>query len=306
MRRIASCAAGLLFAPLVTLAVQPPDAAPKKPSPRRLVHPRDLSDVHPTVRPYVEGLLTRDKPFNPDAVVRGGVFLRVVSRAYAVDDRGEITDRAWLGSRPFVFLTTPEAAYGRTLLQTFSAIGYDPEDALEAEAGEDKVAVVFTYQDGMPTAGARACPLPDAWGRHVYPATWDNLFALAGRLAAGADRVKILAEGSPFTPDQLLLRSERERSFLLGFPDAGRRRVAATPYGTLQDVGGADWEYRQLLERTLGASEHFRGDGLTKLTRSGQRPGRPGYPEFLGPNAKLRDLPAVAVVSLGSLPPAGR
>ena len=270
-------------------------------SARKLLYPADQRDVPPALRPHVERLFAPDqKPVEPADAKFAGVYLRVLSRQHVLDG-AKLKPGGWAGTRPFVFVTVPDAACGRDLLGTLSAIGYDPEDILETEKGVEKVAVLFEYPDTIRPGEPRDGKLPDDWDRRVYPATWDNVFALADRLTADKERWAVRAEGDAFVPAKLQFRSDKEVAFATGFPDEGKRRVKATEYAALRETDGADWVYRQLVERLFGASEHFRGDGRTKLTLAGKRKPRAGFPEFLGPNAELKNLPVIAVVGLGAI-----
>ncbi|MBP3959284.1 hypothetical protein J8F10_28910 [Gemmata sp. G18] len=279
-----------------------PDAPARPGAPvRKLLYPADPLDVPPALKPHVERLLDPDqKPVEPGAAKGSGVYLRVLSRRHALDG-AKLKSGGWVGARPFVFLTVPDAARGRDLLGTLSAIGYDPEEILDIEKGVEKVAVVFAYPDTIRAGAPKDGKRPADWDRRVYPATWDNVFALADHLTADKDRWTVRPEGDAFVPTKLQFRSDKEAAFATGFPDVGKARVKATDYAALWETGGADWVYRQLIERLFGASEHFRGDGRTKLTLVGKRNPRVGFPEFLGPNAELKDLPAIAVVGLGAI-----
>jgi hypothetical protein len=297
------CHFALLAAVAVLAAPAALPAEPAKVAPvRKLLYPPERGQVPQVLKPHVERLLAADqKPIDPAAATCGGVYARILSKQYAID-AGKLKAGGWLGSRPFVFLTVPEVAYGRDLLGVLAAIGYDLEDILEIEKGVEKVAVVFTFPEKVKTCDATDGALPDAWAERVYPTTWNNTLGLIDRMAADKARwVVTRPDGDGFVPTKLQLRSEKELSFLLGFPDEGKKRVSTTDYAALREVGGSDWVYRQLIERLIGASEHFRGDGKTKLTLAGRRKPRAGFPEFLGPNTELKDLPAVAVVSLGTL-----
>ncbi|MBA4190723.1 MAG: hypothetical protein C0467_22285 [Planctomycetaceae bacterium] len=293
--------AGVCVAWQVAPAVQQP--VPPAPAPvRKLLYPANPSDVPAALKPHIERLLAADqKPVNPENTTANGVFLRVLSRHHAMDG-AKLKSGGWIGPRPAVFLTVPEAAYGRDLLGIFSAIGYDPEDILDTERGVEKVAVLFAYPEKVQTSDVKDGALPAEWDCRVFLATWDNLFSLVDRMAADKERwVTLRPEGDGFVPTKLQLRSERELSFLKGFPDEGKRRVKATEYAALRETGGSDWVYRQLVERLFGASEHYRGDGKTKLTLAGKRKPRVGFPEFLGPNSEFKDLPALAIVGLGAI-----
>lgn len=267
---------------------------------RKLLYPSAGADVPAVLRPHVDKLLNADeKPLDPGAAKADGVYLRVLSRQHAVD--AALKPAGWLGTRPVVFVTVPGAAYGRDLLGVLSAIGYDPEDIIDTETGVEKVAVVFAYPDAVRPHDPTDDTFPADWDRRVFPATWGNLFALADRAAGEKERFVVRPEGDTFQPTKFQFRSHKEIAFAIGFPDDGKKRVRATDYASLREGGGADWVYRQLVERLFGASEHYRGDGRTKLTLAGKKRPRVGFPEFLAPNAELKGLPVVAVVSLGVL-----
>jgi len=300
-----ACVVGLCLAclPAQTFSQPVPTAADNALN-RKLLFPANLQDVAPALKPHVEQLLAADqKPVEPADAKSNGVYLRILSRQHVLDGQ-KLKVGGWIGTRTFVFLTVPEAAYGRDLLGVFSAIGYDPEDILELEKGVEKVAVVFAFPEKVKRSDTRDGTLADEWDRRVYSATWDNVFALIDRMVTDKDKdrwVTIRPEGDGFLPKKLQLRSDRELAFLFGFPGEGKQRVKTTEYAALREIGGADWKYRQLIERLFGASEHFRGDGKTKLTLAGKRKPRAGFLEFLGPNTELTDLPAVAVIGLGAI-----
>src|SRR5262245_60520659 len=159
-RRILAPVAALWLLALVVPAAPAP-AAPPADKVRKLLYPANIRDVPAALKPHVERLLAADqKPINPDDAKADGVFLRVISRQHALDGT-KLKAGGWLGPRPFVFLTVPAAAYGRDLLGTFSAIGYDPEDILDTEAGVEKVAVVFAYPEKVRMCDSRDGTLPD-------------------------------------------------------------------------------------------------------------------------------------------------
>jgi hypothetical protein len=299
-RTLVVVAAALLVAAQVGQgppAPKPRPAAPAADGARTLLYPARAGDVPAVLRPHVAALLSRTQAkVAPELARPAGVYLRVVSRRHALDGAAPGAG-AWLGGRPAVFLTLPEAAYGRNLAQVYSAIGYDPLDMVTGELNVEKVAILFAYPAGA--AAAADAPAGADWDRRVYPATWDNLFELARRLAADPAR-RTTAGG--FVPDKLQLKNDDERALLVNFPgDLALVRNRAG-YAALRAKDGAEWKYRALLERVLGASDHYRGDGKTELTaEGGGSPPRDGYPEFLGPNARLAELPAVAVVGLGAL-----
>jgi hypothetical protein len=248
----------------------------------------------------VARLLSADqKPADTVACKPTGVFARVVSRKHVTlkDGRAPV---GFLGVRPFVFVTLPEALDGRSLLDVFSAIGYGADDVLAGQLGEEKVALVFRWNDPTVLHPGRAGELPEQWQTAVYPATWDNLFALVERMAGDKDWHSVGAKGGPPDFTRVGFASDRERSFVSGFSEAGKARVRAASYHALRETRGADWEYRDFLGRALGASEHFTGDGATKPTfAAGGKPA--GFPEYLGPNRPLAEIKELAVIGLGAV-----
>ncbi len=264
--------------------VEPPPAAPAPA--RRLLHPENEEQLSPALRPHVRALLSPATAPVPPAQARpGGTFLRIVSKRFAFKD-GRLNPDGWLGGRPLVFLTVPETACGKPLLLAFADIGYSADDVLTWENGEEKVALLFRY--------------PNGGGESALPATWANLFALTGRLVAER-RITIDPAGKAFSPRGLLLRDGREAALLARFAAADRRRLESTPYCVLKAAGGDDWACRALLERCLGATELYAGTGQTRTSFGPHRGRSPGYPEFLGPNWKLGELPELAVVGLGAV-----
>src|SRR5262245_1410823 len=127
-RRVLGCAAGVWLAVVLAWIPAPRAAAPGRAgdrrAPRKLLYPSDPGRLAPVLAPVVKKLLSGEEgPASPRSARPSGVFLRVVSRRFALDG-GKLKEGAWLGPRPFVFLTLPEAAYGRSLLQVLLAIGY--------------------------------------------------------------------------------------------------------------------------------------------------------------------------------------
>jgi hypothetical protein len=289
---------------LKQLAGSPQEAVPAAGPGRKreLLYPADPAQVPESLRPYVARLLSKDQPApRPEDAMPEGVYLRVVSRRFVLDGR-DLKEGAWLGPAPFVFVTVPDTLYGKSLLESLSDIGYSADEVLRRQLGDEKVAVVFAPGDAGRLHAGRDGDLPADWPCHVYPATWDNLFGLVGRMASDRERyVAVRKEGNAFEPRRLLLRSEEELGLLLNYPAAGKARLKSASYYALRDGGGADWVYRALLERTTGASEHYAGDGYAKPT-FGKSKGQRGFPEFLAPNSELKAVPRVVVIGLGALP----
>ncbi|HEX8129074.1 MAG TPA: hypothetical protein VF527_08240, partial [Pyrinomonadaceae bacterium] len=224
-----------------------------------------------------------------------GYFVRLTQRKHVLDGNS-VPDTAVLHIRPYVFITTPESLYGRPLLEILEEIGYEAESILGQQLGLDTVAVVFRYPERITVSEVRDGRLPALWDDKVYVPTWENVFELF-RLLARRD-----AEAGSAAPASCYLTDE-ERSFVIGFPEEGKRRVRSVPYGGLKAAGGADWVYRRLLENKLSVFEHFRGNGRTQneiVDQDGTQPER-GLLEYVGPNMKIKDLAEVAIIDLGRL-----
>ena len=225
-----------------------------------------------------------------------GYFVRITQRKYVLDARNSVPPTAALHGRPYAFITTPESLYGRSLLEIFAEIGYEAENILGQQLGQDTVAVVFRYPAQITLSGVRDGRLPADWDNKVYVPTWENVFELFRLLARRDAEVLNAAPGSHFL-------SEEERAFVSGFPEEGKRRVRSVSYGGLKATGGADWVYRRLLESKLSIFEHFRGNGRTQnelVDEDGTQPER-GLREYVGPNMKLNELPEIAIIDLGKL-----
>ncbi|HYH66670.1 MAG TPA: hypothetical protein VD866_18385 [Urbifossiella sp.] len=229
-------------------------------------------------------------------------YARVVPRRVVLDDKNQLKAGAVLGGKPFVFLTTPQGLTGRSLLDILLDTGHEPAEILASPRGEAMVALVFKYPPAVAVSAARDGTLPADWARAVYVPTWENAFALFGKLAEGAT---IDPAAGSFQPVRLTFTSEAQRAFVLNYPRAGRDRIkdARAPYDVLRRVGGADWEYRRLLEDKFSAFAHFRGTGRAVNVVRDPDMARPdsGVLEFVGPNSSLSDLPELAVVDLGRL-----
>lgn len=232
---------------------------------------------------------------------RSDVFVRITPRKVVIGADGKLLDTAILGTKPFVFVSTPESLQGKSLLDIYLDIGYEAEDIIAWQRDQDMVAVVFRFPASVTVSDVRDGALPQDWQSHVYAPTWANAFVLFDRLAAAAS-IEPDRKGE-FAPWQTFFRSEAEKTFVLDFPAVARQRVASTPYARLAALGGDDWKYRALLETKLSLFEHFRGTGRTQNEledRDGSKPDT-GVLEFVGPNQKLPALPELAVVHIGSL-----
>lgn len=228
-------------------------------------------------------------------------FVRIAPREYILDEKNKILESAILGTKPLVFITTPESIYGRSLLDIYLGIGYETEDIIKWQRGADMVAIVFKYSPDISISDIRDGKFQDNWQKQVFVPTWDNMFSLFNILAK--DAVIKPEQKGEFAPEQLFFRSEDVRMFVLGFPQEGKNRIKAIDYAILKAENGADWVYRNLLEKKLSVFEHFRGNGRTHdevEDPDGINP-EAGFFEFVGPNRKVNQLPELAIIHLGKL-----
>ena len=106
-----------------------------------------------------------------------------------------------------------------------------------------------------------------------------------------------------FSPERMFFRSKDEQNFVLNFPKEAKQEIKQSGYTGLQSGGGINWNYRKLLENKLSVFEHFRGNGRT-INETVDPDGKmkdSGILEFVGPNRKIKGLPEVAAIHLGSL-----
>jgi hypothetical protein len=210
-----------------------------------------------------------------------GVFVRI-ARLDAVINGGRPADAARLAGPPAVFVTIPEAIAGLPVDAVLSRVGYASHEIASSFGASAVSAVVFRYPPSVRVEAGVDGDLSSAVLRRVVPATWRNLFRTFADLAA---------------EDMLSDMSEADRAFVASFPDWGRLRLMNVGYRDLENVGGADWYYRRLLENHLWATPSYRGDGFAAASDGGR-----GAPEFLGPNAALGELDSderLAIVELG-------
>ena len=223
-------------------------------------------------------------------------FIRIIPRKYVMTETNTLQEGATLGGKPFVFFTTPEGAYGKSLLELYLDIGYEAEDILLWQRNQEMVAVVFHYPATVTFFAPQNGELPTDWDKKVYVPTWDNIFALFRKLTENAT-IEPTKQGD-FAPQRLFFKTELLKNFVLAFPEEGKQRLKTTDYAVLKAAGGADWLYRQLLENKLSIFEHFRGTGRTLNELKGEEQ---GLLEFVGPNLRIKDMTEFAVVGLGAL-----
>jgi len=262
----------------------------------------------PNLTPALQALITKlqdpaQKPLAYEALpAASGYYARIAPRKHILNPDNSLSEQAILGTKPFVFFTLPESLYGKSLLDMYLDIGYEAEDIIRWQRDADMVVVLFRYADTVGGAvQSLAGQLPDNWKNQVYVPTWDTVFALFDKLAAEAT-IEADKRGE-FAPQTLFFTSAAQQQFVLGFPQAGKDRLKAASYASLAATGGADWVYRDLLEKKLSIFEHFRGNGrtLNELVDPRGVQHEAGLREFVGPNAKLKDLAEIAVLHLGAL-----
>jgi hypothetical protein len=228
-------------------------------------------------------------------------FVRIAPRAYVVTADNQLADNAILGTKPFVFLATPEGIYGKSLLDIYLDIGYEAEDIIQWQRDQDMVAIVFSYPDEINFHAGLDGELPSDWQHKIFVPTWKNIFALFHNLAAQAS-VEPQRKGE-FAPFQLFFTSQAQKDFVLNFPPEGQNSIMNTEYAVLRSLNNSDWFYRRLLENKLSIFEHFRGNGrtLNELLDPLGKQAELGVREFVAPNRKLNTLTELAVIHLGKL-----
>ncbi len=221
-------------------------------------------------------------------------YFRLTRRLFVFDRAGAFSAESHLGGSPYVFLTVPQVAYGRSLYGIYSDLGYDAESVLR-QRGARMAAFVFRYENGITLSDKRNGDLDKSRYRSfVYVPTWKNAFSLFSLLAGEVPD----AGGDAFM--SLRFDSESDQNLARFFPDGHQRQVAVLPYVVLRAAGGPNWQYRKLLESKMGMNAHFRGVGITENTLS-PADSRKGAREFVGPNRKLKNLREYAVIDMGHM-----
>ena len=238
---------------------------------------------------------TNNPPLTYPQMTRGtDYFVRLAPRQYILTDKNEVQPTAVLGTKPFVFVTTPECIHGRTLLEIYEDIGYEGEDIILSSRNQKTVAIVFRFPKDISFSEVKDGQFSQDWDKKVYVPTWENVFSLFSRL---------VERGT------IQFKSPAEKDFVLGFPQSGKDRIQRTLYITLYETGGADWEYRSLLEANLSVFQHFMGNGRTHneviypdiKSRDVKDWSHMGLLEFVGPKMGINQLPEVAIIDMGQL-----
>lgn len=228
-------------------------------------------------------------------------FVRIAPTEYTLSENKSIKDNAILGTKPYVFLTTPEEICGKSLLDIYLNIGYEAEDIIKWQKDVDMVAIVFCYPQEILYSKVTDGLLPASWNNYIYSPTWDNIFSIFSKLALKAT-IEPDKKGE-FSPERMFFRSKDEQNFVLNFSKEAKQTIKQSSYISLEANGGINWNYRKLLENKLSIFEHFRGNGRTinEIVDPDGNVTDSGILEFVGPNRRIKELPEVAVIHLGSL-----
>ena len=232
-----------------------------------------------------------------------GYFVRIAPRNRVLTVDNKILETAVLAapSKPFVFLTTPEGIFGKSLLEIYEDIGYEAEGIMRDQPNQEMVAILFRYPNTITLSNVKDGNLDSDWPNRIYETTWDNMLSLFPQLVQ--DNQSDLCRQAE-APSRRICLPKLDADFVLSFPAEGKLLVKTARYRLLQGIGGSDWKYRKLLEDTLSVFEHFRGDGRTEneLLELRDKPDTPAQlREVVGPNMKINRLPEVAVIDLGRL-----
>jgi hypothetical protein len=266
---------------------------------RELLYSFSLTDNLRSVVTNIQDINRAKVPYadlNPDS----DYFARVIPRKYVLTENDEVQENAVLGTKPFMFLTTPEGIYGKPLLEIYLDIGYALED-IRRQRNQEMIVLVFRFPENIVSSDIKNGYLPRAWDKKVYIPTWDNVFSVFHKLTQ-IGTIEPNKQGS-YAPERLFFSGKAEKQFILKFPKRKKAKITTVPYATLKVRGGANWKYRELLEKKLSIFEHFQGNGRTPnaLENSNNTQKSNGLLEFIGPNMKIKALPEFAIIHLGEL-----
>lgn len=260
-----------------------------------------------SLQKVVDQLRTRSTPKTPleELTSSPKYYVRIASYSSVFNRTGWLQDAsitqqydASLGGRPFVFVTSPESLYGRSLLEIFQDIGYEAESILNDQPNQRMVAIVFRYPDTVtPLPELTDGKLPANWDQHVYVPHWDNICALFNQLS----RKATVDPEKRMMPFQMFFASPDEKAFALNASGKSNAPLKSQSYIALKVQGGDNGRYRDLLESKLGLYEHFRGTGRTWNEVTDPRGEQKGLVEFVGPNRRIKELPEVAIIDLGRM-----
>jgi hypothetical protein len=265
---------------------------------RELLYSFSLTDNLRSVVTNIQDINRAKVPY-ADLSPESDYFARVIPRKYVLTEKNEVQESAVLGTKPFVFFTTPEGIYGKSLLGIYADIGYTAEDIIR-QRNQDAIVIVFRFPKNIVRSNIKKGYLPRAWAKKVYVPTWDNVFSIFHKLTQ-IGTIEPNKQGS-YAPERLFFSSKAQKQFILNFQKTRKTEIKTTPYANLKVKGGTNWEYRELLEKKLSIFEHFQGKGRTLNPKNiGKTPASNGLFEFIGPNMKIKALPEFAIIHLGEL-----
>ncbi len=267
---------------------------------REILYSVSLSDKLRSIATNIQEV-NRAKVPNADITQESNYFARIIPRKYVLTKNNEVQENAVLGTKPFVFLTTPEGIYGKSLLEIYLDIGYAAEDIIKWQRNQDMIVVVFRYPENIALSDIRNGDLPTLWEKKVYVPTWDNVFSVFHKLTENG-RIEPNKRGT-YAPERLFFASQAQKAFVLNFPKTGQEKIKTIPYTNLKVMGGENWRYRKLLENKLSLFEHFQGNGrtLNAMKNADDTHKEKGLFEFIGPNMKIKGFPELAIIHLGVL-----
>jgi hypothetical protein len=293
VRLMVNC--GLLYAVILSIALA-------QNTQRALLYPTldQLSPAMQTIVKDAQNLSRETVPYEKMAST-SKYFVRIAPRQYTLNDQNQILDSAILSTKPYAFVATPEACYGKSLLDIYLDIGYEAEDIIRWQRDVPMVAIIFRLRDNITLSEVMNGDLPADWQTKMFVPTWDNIFSLFKVLAQNAT-IDPTKKGE-FAPSQLFFRDAAMQQLAINFPTIGKERIKNAGYATLKATGGTDWAYRELLEQKLSIFEHFRGTGRTmnEIVDPQGVSKVSGVFEFVVPNSKLSALAEVAIIDLGRL-----
>ncbi|MCK5521871.1 MAG: hypothetical protein KAI83_01940 [Thiomargarita sp.] len=264
---------------------------------REILYSVSLSDELRNIATNIQKV-NRAKVPNADITQESNYFARIIPRKYVLTKNNEVQENAVLGTKPFVFFTTPEGIYGKSLLEIYLDIGYAAEDIIKWQRNQDMIVVVFRYPENIALSDIKNGDLPKFWDKKVYIPTWDNVFSVFHKLTENGT-IEPNKRGA-YAPERLFFASQAQKAFILNFPKTGKEKIKTIPYTNLKVMGGENWRYRKLLDNKLSIFEHFQGNGRT-LNAMKNADNTQGLLEFIGPNMKIKDFPEFAIIHLGTL-----
>jgi hypothetical protein len=266
---------------------------------RELLYSFSLTDNLRSIVTNIQDINRIKVPY-ADLSPESDYFARVIPRKYVLTEKNEVQESAVLGTKPFIFFTTPEGIYGKSLLEIYLDIGYAAEDIIR-QRSQEMIVLVFRFPENIVRSDIKNGYLPRAWNKKVYVPTWNNVFSVFHKLTQ-IGTIEPNKQGS-YAPERLFFSSKAQKQFILKFPKRKKAKITRLPYDNLKVMGRANWKYRELLEKKLSIFEHFQGNGrtLNVLKNNDNTKKQNGLLEFIGPNMGIKALPEFAVIHLGKV-----